>query len=130
MKKIWVPIVLICYLGVSTGVVVNFHYCMNKLASTELFAIKGKKCGKCGMNMHKAHGCCRDEVKVVKMEDDQKLTPAISYELPPADALFIVPSTFIATSFYNVPVQRHYQNHSPPLLTEQDTYLDNCVFRI
>jgi hypothetical protein len=130
MKKIWVPIVLACYLAVSSGVIVNFHYCMNRLASAELFATGGKQCGKCGMDMHKAHGCCRDEVKIVKMDNDQKLNPAISFELPPLELLSVLTSEFIVTSFHNVAGQRHYQNHSPPLITEEDIYLQNCVFRI
>jgi len=44
MKKAAVSILLISYLAVSSGIVVNFHYCMNKLSSTELFAAEGKKC--------------------------------------------------------------------------------------
>lgn len=130
MKKAGILIVLMCYLAVSSGVIVNFHYCMNKLASLELFATEGTKCGKCGMHMHKSHGCCRDEVKVVKMEGDQKITAAVYFELPSPDALYCIPSVFIATSFYNTAGQRQYQNHSPPLLSGQDTYLHNCVFRI
>lgn len=130
MKKVWVPILLVCYLAVSSGVIVNFHYCMNRLASTELFAAEGKRCGKCRMDMHKSHGCCRDEVKIVKMDDDQKITPAISFELPSLDQTVCVPSEFIAASFYNASEQRNYQDHSPPLLTAQDVCLQNCVFRI
>ena len=130
MKKIVVSIVLVCYLAVSSGVIINFHYCMNRLASTELFASESKQCGKCGMHTDKSHGCCRDEVKIVKMDDDQKLTVALSYVLPSLDALVYELSDYIVSSFYNVPVTRHYQNHFPPLLSEQDTYLQNGVFRI
>ena len=50
MKKIVVPILLLCYLALTTGVIVNLHYCMNRLASTELFASESKQCGKCGMH--------------------------------------------------------------------------------
>ena len=130
MKKIIVSIVLLCYLAVSSGGVVNFHYCMNRLASTELFASESKQCGKCGMHTEDSNGCCRDEVKIVKMEDDQKLTAAFTYVLPFLDALVQTPSQFIATSFYNIPGSRHFLNHSPPLLSTQDTYLQNGVFRI
>jgi hypothetical protein len=130
MKKVWIPIVLACYLAVSSGVIVNFHYCMNRLASAKLFAPESKKCGRCGMNMHKSHGCCRDEVKIVKMEDDQKVAAAIDFELPPMAALYHVPSEFIAALFCNGPLRQHYPDHSPPLPTGQDTYLQNCVFRI
>lgn len=130
MKKIWVPIVILCYLAASSGVVVNFHYCMKKLVSHEFFANEGKKCARCGMGLHKSKGCCRDEVQLLKMASDQKTTAAISFELPHLDALVNTPSEFIATSFYNTSLQRYFHNHSPPLLSEQDTYLQNNVFRI
>jgi len=64
---------MICYLGVTTGVVINFHYCMEKLASAKLFDTKSKKCGKCGMHMEDSDGCCRDEVKIVKMKKINRL---------------------------------------------------------
>jgi hypothetical protein len=122
--------VFVSYLAVSSGIVINFHYCMNRLASTEWFAMKGKRCGKCGMNMHKAHGCCHDEVKVVKMKNDQKITPSISFEHSSTEFIAQVPSLFIATSFYNAKAKANSDNHPPPLLSARDTYITNCVFRI
>ena len=130
MKKIIASIALLSYLAVTCGVIVNFHYCMNRLASTQLFATEVKVCGKCGMDTHKSNGCCRDEVKIIKMEVDQKVASHISFELPALEALVQTPSEFITASFINAGETRHYLNHSPPLLTEQDTYLQNCVFRI
>lgn len=130
MKKTILSITLISYLIVTCGVMVNFHYCMDRLASTEFFGAAVKVCGKCGMNMHKSKGCCRDEVKIIKMEVDQKAASHISFDLPALDAMVCLPSQFITTSFINVKETRHYHNHSPPLLTEQDTYLKNSVFRI
>ena len=130
MKKIILFIVLVSYLAVSSGIVINFHYCMNRLASTEWFAMTGKRCGKCGMNMRKSHGCCHDEVKVVKMADDQKLTLSISFEHSSTDLIAQVPSAFIATSFYNGKEKENSDNHPPPLLSARDAYITNCVFRI
>jgi hypothetical protein len=101
---------------------------MDRLASMELFASETKVCSKCGM--HTGNGCCRDEVKVIKMVVDQKTAPDISFELPALTALFDLPSQFIAASFINVEETGHYKNHSPPLLSEQDRYLQNGVFRI
>jgi hypothetical protein len=130
MKKIVVSISLLCYLAVSSGVIINFHYCMNRLASADFFSGESKRCSKCGMHTGDSNGCCRDEVKIVKMNDDQKLTAEFSFSLPAIDALVHKVSDFIVASFYNVPEASHYQNHSPPLLSAQDTYLQNSVFRI
>jgi hypothetical protein len=103
---------------------------MNRLASTELFAFKGERCGKCGMHTGASDGCCRDEIQVVKMDGDQKITPDFAFNLPALETPFQTPSEFIITSFINVPASRHFLNHSPPLLSLQDSYLRNGVFRI
>ena len=130
MKKMTVVILLFCYLAASAGVIVNYHFCMDKLASAKLFEKKSKKCGKCGMHIENSHGCCRDEVTIIKMEDDQKIGQSFSYSLPALEPLSQEPSDFIITSFYNTPLTRHYQSHAPPFISGQGTYLLYSVFRI
>ncbi|TXJ27428.1 MAG: hypothetical protein E6Q24_08200 [Chitinophagaceae bacterium] len=130
MRKTGVFILLLCYLAFSTGVIINSHYCMNRLASTQLFASESENCGICGMHIDDSHGCCRDEVKMVKMEDDQKVTAGVSFNLEMLALPVQVPSEFIATSFFNIPLQGHTPDQPPPLLKGQETYLQNCVFRI
>jgi hypothetical protein len=130
MKKIIVAISALCYFIVTCGVVVNFHYCMNRLASTAFYAGETKKCGKCGMEIHESKGCCRDEVRIVKLHDDQNKTLIPVYTIPAIEPVEIIPSEFIVAEFYNNSGQLHFQNHSPPLLSAQDTYLQNNVFRI
>ena len=130
MKKLLVSISLLCYLVLSCGVVINFHYCMNRLASTQLFTSTKKVCSKCGMHTKRSNGCCHDDVKVVKLQQDQTTISVASHTIPSMDAVIIIPSQFIAASFYNVDEKRHFHNHSPPLLSAQDTYLQINVFRI
>ena len=130
MKKITVVILLLCYLAASAGVIVNFHFCMDKLASAKLYEKKANKCGKCGMHTGSSNGCCRDEVKIIKMEDDQNVTLGFSYSLPALETLGHKNSNFINASFFIVPLIRRYQTHSPPLISAEDTYLQNSVFRI
>ena len=119
-----------CYLLVTCGVIINSHYCMNRLASTHLFEKSVDVCGRCGMDTHESNGCCRDEVKVVKLEQDQNKIAIASYDIPALEAVVVIPSDFICTATYNIDEQRHFHNHSPPLLSAQDTYLQNSVFRI
>ena len=130
MNKIIISIVAACYFVVTCGVVVNFHYCMDRLASTSLFVSQGKKCGRCGMEIHESNGCCRDEVQVIKMNEDQNKTLVASYDIPAPETTAITPSVFIVAAFQNMDKMRHFHNHSPPLLSAQDTYLQNSVFRI
>ncbi len=130
MKKLVVIAICLAYLAVSSGVIVNLHYCMNRLASADLFTSESEKCGKCGMDIHKSDGCCRDEVKLLKMDEDQRNNPVAVFELPELDDISVKPSAFICASFYKVPGKKHFLNHSPPLISEQETYLQNRVFRI
>jgi hypothetical protein len=129
MKKTLVSITLLIYLAFSCGVIINFHYCMGRLDSVKFFAGKTNFCGRCGMHTAKSHKCCGDEIKIVKLQGDQQNAQAIQSLTAPG-AIITDPSDFIITSFYNNNESRHQQDHSPPLITVQDTYLQNCVFRI
>ena len=82
------------------------------------------------MHTDESDGCCRDEVKVVKLVQDQNKIPVVTYEFSSIDQLAIEPSEFIAALFQNTDTNRHFFNHSPPLLSAQDTYLQINVFRI
>lgn len=103
---------------------------MNKLASVHLFEKSANLCGKCGMVTTELNGCCHDEVKVIKLEQDQHTTPLLCYDIALLKLNLSDPSGFIVASFYKVEQQRHFYNHSPPLLYVQDIYLQNNVFRI
>jgi hypothetical protein len=130
MKKLFASVTLVCYLAMSSGVIVNFHYCMNKLASVKFFQHETKVCGQCGMETHEAGGCCHDEVQVVKMDDDQNKNSPQVYFLQVPEPVATITSDFMVASFTNSVTGNHFQNHSPPLLSEQDTYLQNRIFRI
>jgi hypothetical protein len=130
MKKAIAAISFVLYFVATTGIVINSHYCMKKLVSVEFFGSKAEVCGKCGMDMHYASGCCHDETKVVKLDEDQQKIPLLVYEITAPDVIAVPLSDFVATDLSDVEQQRHFHNHSPPLLSAQDTYLQNNVFRI
>ncbi len=128
MKRSAIAILAIIYLTISSGVVVNIHYCMGRMSSVKLQAWAPNTCA-CGKKMESKKGCCKTELKVVKLEDAQKA----SY----ADFAIHTPVTPLVTEFnlllapsYNVQDLITPHEHSPPLLSQQDTYLRNCVFRI
>ena len=101
---------------------------MDRYASFKLYATSDEKCDLCGMHT-KDNGCCRDEIKILKLEDDQK-TSEVVFSFYEVASPAITPSEFICSAFYTLSFSEHFNNHSPPLLTMQDTYLQNCVFRI
>jgi len=87
LKKLLAISLAVVYLAISSGVVVNIHYCMGEIAEVALGHKSSDKCGKCGMENE---GCCHDDVKVVKIQDSQSLTSL------PAD---IVKAEFLAESY-------------------------------
>ncbi len=130
MIKIITSISFLFYFAVTSGVVINSHYCMKRLASVHLFETHARVCGRCGMETYESNGCCRDEVKLVKLIQDQNKPELISYAISALKIISVTPSEFIVAAFENSYKQRHFHNHSPPLLSAQDTYLQNNVFRI
>lgn len=128
MKKAAATILLCLYFLVSTGFVVSIHYCMDKVDGVALGNSTRDECSKCGMTLADNDGCCKDEVAVVKMQVDQLMAKLVKadFSLPPiavktTDYLF---TPLFVTIEPSLPVA-----HGPPL-SKQDSYLQNCVFRI
>jgi hypothetical protein len=75
LKKGLFLILSIIYFITSTGADLHYHYCMGKLADWSVWSQNDeKKCSKCGMDKNDEgnNGCCKDEHKWFKIEDDQK----------------------------------------------------------
>ena len=74
MKKAVIAILALLYIVTASGIVVNLHYCMGKLASVEYGIDTHETCGKCGMK--DTPGCCETESKVVKVQDEHQWAKA------------------------------------------------------
>jgi hypothetical protein len=128
MKKGIAAILLVLYVAFSSGVVINLHYCMDSFDSAQFGANKSDYCGVCGMHKSEANECCKDEVKIFKIQDDQQAA-GISFKFPSPDAIDATLPVWNETLLVGSTHQLYLQTHSPPL-SKEDTYLQNCVFRI
>lgn len=128
MKKGIAFILLVLYVAFSTGVVISFHFCMNDFDSAQLGAKKFEVCGKCGMHSADSEGCCNDEVKIFKIEDDQQAS-AVNFKFSSPDIILATNPAWDDVVLINSIHELYSSDHSPPL-SKQDTYLQNCVFRI
>lgn len=126
MKKLLAAILLLLYFTVNTGFVISSHYCMDKIQSVQLGVAESKKCTKCGMEKH--GGCCRDEVKVVKLQQEPLVAKLMMPQQNSITVTTLIPEHFTA-SFYNFRNDKDF-NLWPPLISHQYTYLSICVFRI
>jgi hypothetical protein len=132
MKKFIVSILAILYLGTSTGATFHMHYCMGKLADWGLGHNKSKTCGECGMEKsdEKDNGCCKDELKFVKNDSDQKINEVgiqmmqlVSTAMP--QSFFEVPAKHISSITEENPI-----SHAPPRSSGIAVYILNRTFLI
>ena len=128
MKRGIAVILMVIYIAFSSGVVINYHFCMNELASARLFEKDTDVCGQCGMH-NDNNGCCHDEVIVLKSEDDQSSSVAFHFGIkPPPVTNDLTEISFLVHQ--NPDDQRNAVTAPPPLLSGQNIYLQNRVFRI
>jgi len=127
MKQILASFAVFIYFAFVTGVMVNSHFCMDRFDSFKLYKTATDRCDRCGMHTNDK-GCCHDEITIIKLKDDHK-TSSFSFELKNPEPIVTDLPEFIALEMNNDRSVDHL-NHSPPLLSEQDVYLRNCVFRI
>jgi hypothetical protein len=128
VRKFIVTILAFLYLGVSSGVAMEIHYCMGKKAGVEFYGSDNDKCGKCGMKEKKG-GCCNDEHKFYKLNDSHKnVSTYLSFEKPVAIVSDTVPAFDIL--FTCSPIVNNINNHSPPIYNWPSACILNCIFRL
>jgi hypothetical protein len=128
VKKLFIAILAVLYFGVSSGMVVNIHYCMGKVSSVTLSS-EEKAC-KCSKLAKKKMPCCKSESKLVKMQDDQQ-TSLISHLVAPVLAeIILLYSTISIPSPVSFDVIETVYDHGPPLVNSSPLYLQYNVFRI
>jgi predicted nucleic acid binding AN1-type Zn finger protein len=129
MKKIFTFILGAFYLLLTSGVIINHHYCMNRLNATEFFAAKNDTCNKCGMQTSDANKCCHDEITMIRLHDDH-VASYHSFQLKQILPVVTFTPGVLFASLTNANQESSFIDTSPPIIKGQDTYLQNCVFRI
>lgn len=128
MKKIYIGILAIIYMAVSSGIAMEIHYCMGKKAGVEFYGSSSDRCGKCGMKDTKT-GCCHDEHKFYKLNDSHKTASNdINFA---ADEIVLAGGQVVYD--WQLPVSislAAINNHSPPDNTDPSACIMNCVFRL
>ena len=128
MKRLAAFILLLIYFTVSTGFMVSMHYCMNQFDSVQVGATSDK-CSKCGMHTAESGGCCRDEVKVVKLQVDKQVAKMLFSSLSFAPVALPL-SQHLALPFKNFEQASEPVPTGPPLISSSPVYLSNRVFLI
>ncbi|WP_313091562.1 HYC_CC_PP family protein [Chryseobacterium flavum] len=126
MKKILAILFSIFYFGFSSGAAFSVHYCMQEFVSVSQKT--DDICGKCGVKEKK--GCCKTEIKVVKVDDAQTSDLlkinflSLFSELPAKHQFFFADKSFSASKFTQI------QINAPPERNPVPIYIHHCNFRI
>ena len=128
MKKIYLGILAVLYMAISSGVAMELHYCMGKKAGMDLYGSANDKCGKCGMKEKKT-GCCHEEYKFYKLNDFHKtVVNEINFSTNQTAVLnnhiiydWQAPENFVLIT---------PKNNAPPDYAAPSACILNCVFRI
>lgn len=130
MKRLLTSIVALIYFTISSGLVMSVHYCMGEISNVQVNQAAEENCI-CGMSKKEtsSKGCCRTEFKMVKLEDTHKASYA-SYDVQAPVSILPRDLSFFEAPALHCSNKVYADIHGPPLLSEQDTYLLNCVFRV
>ena len=126
MKKSGILLLTVFYFIVTSGLVINFHYCGGKLKKISWIEHKDCCCG----SKKKAKGCCKEKTVICKVKDSQK--PA-SKTIVPGNASKQITAGYIVLHFLmnNTPDIQTLPDYHPPGNRYTDpVFLLNRNFRI
>jgi hypothetical protein len=124
MKRLTAILLALIYISTTSGIVINTHYCMGKIAEIALGASGSAKCGTCGMENE---GCCHDDLQVLKLTENHHFT-AIHFEVPQVHAVVPAHTEQVEREIPVQVINRNLANHSPPLPVSRNVLF--CVYRI
>ena len=120
MKKIFAFIMAVIYITTTNGMVVNSHLCMGKKVTKNCLCNKAKET---------KSDCCKDEVKVVKLDNAHKAAVVAAGPQAPV-ALLPTPVSIIDLVKLPVMPTESPLAHGPPIVQSTPSYILHCVFRI
>jgi hypothetical protein len=123
MKKVVTFIVSLLYLSLTTGLSVNIHYCMGEISDVQFESYNNDD--ECKTKMP----CCDHAYHLVKVSDEhQQISNDLNLKAPVVELHWInLPGDELISSTIHHSITNA---NSPPLLTDPDIYIQNCVFRI
>lgn len=70
LKKLFSILILLVYLPAMAGVGFSTHYCYGERGETHAFSVSKHPCC-CSPEQEEENNCCSDEIKLVKLQDNQ-----------------------------------------------------------
>jgi hypothetical protein len=124
MKRLTAILLALIYISTTSGIVINTHYCMGKIAEIALGASGNAKCDTCGMENE---GCCHDDLQVIKLTENHHYS-AVKFELPSLHVIAPPHTEQDEREITSRIVTGSLRNHSPPIGVSRNILF--CVYRI
>ena len=123
MKKLFFLIATFAYMISTSGATVYIHHCMGKVVDWNIQMADTHACDDCGMEKDNANSCCKDEVKVLKIDNADKHPEYLNSQLSFKDV--ILPVTYFALVYQYFPTYK--QEFFPPDTVLNEAVSDLCV---
>lgn len=133
MKKVLATILSLIYLTATSGVVMNLHYCCDRLDKVGLsFTSKALNSDvSCGMqSAYKGRNCCKNVHKQLKITKPQNTAPDMSFSGGYSVAVVLPGTPRIPSPYFSSVAKGNFSPHAPPFRETNPVYLKNCSFLI
>jgi hypothetical protein len=127
MKKTAALLLSILYFGFSSGMTIRLDYCMGQLVTKTLMHDPSTNCSVCGMEQNQDDACCSEEIKQLKIENDQYLAVA---RQPAGAVCSIALTSWIEQPGVCVPLSHRIAQTFIPPPKHTAIFIRNCVFLI
>lgn len=127
MKKFILIILTLLYAVVSSGITVNVHYCMGRMADVEWGSASA--CTMCGQK--KTSDCCKDEAHYIKLAVDQDVNHVVVTNLVPVvtELLPVLYAGFLSLEVEDT-CQSFIAFDSPPKQKGVPLFVYHCTYLI
>lgn len=127
MKRFLLIIFALLYVGTTSGITLDYHYCMGRLADVSVW--DDGVCPSCG-ETSQAHKCCSTETEVVQLVVDQNISQAQTIFMPVVTTLLF---DMVHQSLLCEPEETNLSLlafDSPPECSSLPLFIHHCTFLI
>lgn len=111
------------YMISTSGATLYVHHCMGKVVNWDMQMADTHTCDDCGMDKDKANSCCKDEIKVLKIDHADKHPEYSNTQLSFKEV--ILPVTYFALIHQYFPTQK--QEFFPSNIVLNEVVPDLCA---
>lgn len=131
MKKLFITILAIFYLGVSSGATLHVHHCMGELVEwgfSDNSLDDDGKCTSCGMRQGNSDFCCKSQKQELKLKESHKASSNV-FQI---QIFEIFPPKYFLLPILAIPKVNEENTDSHLVLRKGSIppFLRNCNFRI